>query len=1274
MADLQIFSGFESGYDWTGFSHDAFTDEDGPTFTAPGTARFVGPGGAILIVEGTFGTDFSTGQIESFTIYRDATDEAVPTVTAEATGLNVDVTSIDFGTALADGEAGDSSGLYRLIVLGEPLNITGSDGDEFIDATGLGDTGNLNQGYDAVGYQWAEGTGTDHIVVSAGPDSGDPDGFADTVVIEHFDAGDTLIVTDGFSNLEEIGGTGGNDVFNAVFTDNDDGPREIEFIGLGGADTFISNGSATLVVRYDSEENYHDPDITVGVTVDLNAGVATDTFGQTDTLNLTGGGQVRIHGTTLVDFFTSGGGVGGELRGGAGNDEFEVAGESSVSFVGGAGDDSFTGSGGEGDRLRVNYDNERWDNDSFVGNDWGDDPGERGVIVNLSDADFVVDDDNPDIPNDAVNDLGVIYDGLTIAAHTARDTFGHVDEFHEIGEVEIQGTSADDILIGANGIGNNLFAGSGDDLLIGGNTFNYLQTGDGNNTVYGGADFDMVVFEHQDFGHIEADLRGSSTFSAGEAGIEIYDGEVVPNQIGFTNAVGIEFIVGTAGDDTFLSDDTTETLDGVQFQLTGNDGQDTFDNTAGGGGLVQVNYDEERWAHDDYDGSQNWGAGPGQLGVIVNLHATVAFDSDDFGLDIDFDPDLPGFEQIVRAASSAQDTFGNTDSLLNIHDVRGTDAVDVMFGSDQDDDFQGQGGDDFLIGGLGADYLEGWFGNDTLIGGDQDDAFFAGQGNDTVNGGIGEFDYLDYWSEQFDHDNPLTEGVFVNLSDTQRTLGTHTIAAGTARDTFGTTDTLSGIETIEGTHLADRMVGADTGNRSSLLGNEGDDTLEAGTATAYMNGGQGNDTYVVKDADDTADETGGDGTDTVSSSVDFTLGAGLEILLLTGTATNGTGNAGANTITGNGLANIINGASGADLLRGLAGDDTYFVDNLGDVVDETFAGSSGNDTVSTSVNFTLGAGLEILILTGGAANGTGNAGANSITGNGIANLINGAGGADVMRGLAGDDTYFVDDLGDVVDELFAGSAGTDTVSSSINYTLGLGLENLVLTGAATNGTGNGGANTVTGNGLANVINGAGGADLMRGLAGDDTYFVDDLGDVVDETAAGSGGIDTVSSSVNFALGAGVENLILTGGVANGTGNAGTNSITGNVGNNALDGREGNDRLDGQGGADMFLFSTAISKATPNVDTIANFEVGLDKIQLSESIYKKLKFKKDGTLDKDAFFKGKASKMDKEDRILYDKKTGELSYDKDGIGKAKAIDFAVLDNGPAKLSANDFLVA
>ena len=300
----------------------------------------------------------------------------------------------------------------------------------------------------------------------------------------------------------------------------------------------------------------------------------------------------------------------------------------------------------------------------------------------------------------------------------------------------------------------------------------------------------------------------------------------------------------------------------------------------------------------------------------------------------------------------------------------------------------------------------------------------------------------------------------------------------------------------------------------------------------------------------------------------YTLSANMENLTLTGAlAINGTGNSLANSITGNTADNVLNGGTGADSLIGGSGNDTYTVDNAGDVVTENL--SEGTDKINSNVTYILSPNVENLTLTGALAiNGTGNDLVNTLLGNSAANLLDGGSGADALRGGAGDDTYVVDNVGDVITENL--NAGTDKVNSSVTYTIRGNIENLELTGvSAINGTGNTLANTITGNSANNILNGAAGADTLIGGLGNDTYTVDNAGDVVTENLGE--GTDKVNSSVTYALSPNVENLTLTGALAiNGTGNDLANSITGNAADNELNGGAGNDTLNGGAGTNTLI--------------------------------------------------------------------------------------------------------
>lgn len=400
---------------------------------------------------------------------------------------------------------------------------------------------------------------------------------------------------------------------------------------------------------------------------------------------------------------------------------------------------------------------------------------------------------------------------------------------------------------------------------------------------------------------------------------------------------------------------------------------------------------------------------------------------------------------------------------------------------------------------------------------------------------------------------------------------------------------LEGNDTINGGGGDDTIEG--NGGDDTLLGDAGNDRLDGGDGIDLMVGGDGNDSYVVDTPLDTVVELPGGGIDTVYAAGDYTLGAEVEKLVLTQAGT-GTGNELDNQITGSSGDDAIDGSGGADQMAGGLGDDTYMVDNAGDVVSELSGG--GYDTVHATIDYTLAAEVEALVLEGDAHHGTGNAKNNALFGTVGNDILDGAGGADSMSGGLGNDTYFVDNGGDTVVEAVGG--GTDTVIASVDFTLDSQVENLTLTGLARRATGNALDNVLTGTVGNDLLDGKAGADTMVGGAGDDTYYVDNVLDAIVEEAGG--GTDTVVASFDYSLSPGeIENLVLAGSAHIGTGNAGRNSITGGVGNDTLDGGGGGDTLSGGGGDDRYIIRSALDVVIEapggGIDTeVATFSVTL----------------------------------------------------------------------------------
>ena len=343
----------------------------------------------------------------------------------------------------------------------------------------------------------------------------------------------------------------------------------------------------------------------------------------------------------------------------------------------------------------------------------------------------------------------------------------------------------------------------------------------------------------------------------------------------------------------------------------------------------------------------------------------------------------------------------------------------------------------------------------------------------------------------------------------------------------------------------------------TLLGGLGNDSLDGGTGNDFLDGGLGSDTmfgqlgddtYVIENFSDKAFEEFNQGIDTVEASIGYVLDNNLEKLVLVGAdAIDGGGNDLDNEIVGNELDNIIDGQGGNDTLSGLAGNDSL----LGGEGDDYLDGGIGDD-----------------LLDGGLDN-------------------------DVMLGQAGNDTFVVDSVEDEIVE--RSNEGIDTVRSSITFTIGENLENLILTGNETiDGTGNAVDNNITGNIADNVLLGLGGNDVIDGKGGNDHIE----GGAGDDILSGGAGVDYIDGGIGYDIATfegATTGIILHLGVGRGSigeaggdtyvsiegifgsehrdriiGSQNADGLIGNGGDDLLDGRDGDDTLQGGTGLDDLM--------------------------------------------------------------------------------------------------------
>ncbi|WP_375470687.1 calcium-binding protein [uncultured Nostoc sp.] len=177
----------------------------------------------------------------------------------------------------------------------------------------------------------------------------------------------------------------------------------------------------------------------------------------------------------------------------------------------------------------------------------------------------------------------------------------------------------------------------------------------------------------------------------------------------------------------------------------------------------------------------------------------------------------------------------------------------------------------------------------------------------------------------------------------------------------------------------------------------------------------------------------------------------------------------------------------------------------------------------------------------------------------------------------------------------------------------------------------------------------------------------------------------------------LENLTLTGtGTINGTGNSlnniltgntavntlsegdGNDSLFGNLGNDSLLGGAGDDVLTGGVGRDVLTGGTGLDRfnltdtRTGGYDTITDFTVGNDTIFISKAEFG-LSQSQDTTLEESLFRLG-TNATTAGDRFIYNQTTGNLFFDKDGVGGTAQVQIAQFSNQAMLTNANFTVIA
>jgi Ca2+-binding RTX toxin-like protein len=560
-------------------------------------------------------------------------------------------------------------------------------------------------------------------------------------------------------------------------------------------------------------------------------------------------------------------------------------------------------------------------------------------------------------------------------------------------------------------------AGPGNDLVVADSRHIYSAVGRSNDSLHGGDGIDTLSFEQS----IEGVLVDPTSYFAGLGYPSLGWAAAGMTISGFENLIGSnlrDILVGDAENN-------------IITPLDGRDPDGNIDEVYGLGGIdtLVLDYSQE---------------------PLANVHGMVM-------------PTSSGSFGTISVKNLGVSGRRHLYSSIEQFHITGSDGPDSFYGelvASRNDIFHGRGGNDVIYGRFGADWIDGGEGNDQLFGESGNDTILGGPGNDHIELGLADHPALGYGSDIGEggagddfvslHYNPGFDNTYAISSDVMKldggpgfdilTLDAGHITTPIHWDDEHPVDLVLPNGGYARNFERIRDINTGSGNDVIICRGRYDNKISVRAGDDIVNPGLGNDTIVdsiggfdtlILDYSQGDDPDLGGATNSsqaaaitrrrlsdnaiIDSINGFFNGQGFERFEFTGGSKNdvihGTpgvnffyGNGGNDTFHGQSDNDWLDGGPGADALHGGWGNDIYIVDDPGDQALEPTGGAfwqAGNDTVRSSVDFTLGFYVENLQLTGDAISGTGNEISNSLTGNTRNNTLSGAAGNDTLNGGGG---------------------------------------------------------------------------------------------------------------------------------------------------------------------------------------------------------------------------------------------------------------------------------